>query len=374
MMKQYFADRLFDGHTMLESVLFSVDRGRITSLLQNASLSSFSEAEHFTGLVTPGFVDVQVNGGGGVQFNDKPSVATLLTMAEAHRQFGTTSMMPTIITDDIAVMQKAADAQAQAHAKDPACFVGIHFEGPHLSQAKKGMHSSEYLRSISDQELALFSRKDIGRVMVTVAPETVSVADINKLIALGVIVSLGHTNATFDQASEAFTAGATGATHLYNAMSPLTSREPGVVGSALYHEHVYCGLINDTHHVHPASIALAMRLKGADKTMLITDAMAPAGSDIDYFVYQGETVYQQGKTLNLADGTLAGSNLTMIEAVRNTHHIVGINVPDTLQMATSTPAAFLQHQQIGQLRPGAWANFLVLDEKLSLTSVNTAHP
>lgn len=373
-MTDYFADTLFDGHTLLHNVLFSEDKGVITTFTPDTSPATTQHATHLAGLVAPGFVDIQVNGGGGVQFNDKPSADTLRTMVRAHRQFGTTSMLPTIITDDIDIMRRGADAVANVHAADPSGIVGIHFEGPHLSQAKKGMHSDAHLRPLTDAEMTLFCRKDIGQVMVTVAPEAVSCEQINALVLAGVIVSVGHTNATFEQCMAAFDAGATGATHLFNAMSPLTSRAPGVVGAALYHDNVYCGLINDTHHVHPASAALAIRAKGAQKIMLITDAMAPAGSDIDYFVYQGVNVYQRGETLNLEDGTLAGSNLTMAEAVRNTRDVVGVDAWATLQMATSTPSAFLNNPQIGHLNVGAWANFVVLDDDFRLTSVAAACP
>lgn len=370
-MTDYFADTLFDGRTLLNNVLFSEDKGVITAFTPDASKADTQNATHLAGLIVPGFVDIQVNGGGGVQFNDKPSADTLHIMTRAHRQYGTTSMLPTIITDDIDIMRQGADAVADVHAANPSGVVGIHFEGPHLSQAKKGMHSDAHLRPLTDAEMTLFSRKDIGQVMVTVAPEAVSCEQIKALVSAGVIVSVGHTNATFEQCMAAFEAGATGATHLFNAMSPLTSRAPGVVGAALYHDSVYCGLINDTHHVHPASAAVAIRAKGTDKTMLITDAMAPAGSDIDYFVYQGVNVYQRGETLNLEDGTLAGSNLTMAEAVQNTHRVVGTDLYAALQMATATPSDFLRNPGIGRLAEGAWANFVLLDDNLRVTNVTS---
>lgn len=363
-MSDFFCSTLFDGTHLLQDVRFTVHDGYISTLTANAQAGN---AEQLTGLVCPGYIDVQVNGGGGEQFNHNPTAACLAQMAKAHLAHGTTSLLPTVITDDIAIMQQAADAVAAAHRQQPGCFVGIHFEGPHLSSAKKGMHSARHLRAISAPEMALFTRKDLGQVMVTVAPEQVSPSQIAELVGQNVIVSVGHTNASFEQCNEAFSAGATGATHLFNAMSGLSSREPGVVGSALYNEHIYCGLIIDNAHVHPASATLAIRLKGPQHIMLITDAMAPAASDTDHFMYQGETVFKQNGTLNLADGTLAGSVLTMDEAVMNTHQLAGISREHALQMATATPATFLGLSNIGRLAPGYIGNFLTLDDTLKIT-------
>ncbi|MBU2979928.1 N-acetylglucosamine-6-phosphate deacetylase [Alteromonas sp. C1M14] len=364
-MTRYFASQLFDGYSLLNNMRFEVENGRITRLVSHASAE---DAIPLDGLVMPAMVDIQVNGCGGVQFNDAPTVDTLKQMANAFLTTGTGSLMPTLITDDLAVMKQGADAIAQARQWDPIAIPGVHFEGPHLSTAKKGMHSNQYIRELGAEEFALFTRKDLGTVMVTVAPETVSTADIRRLTDAGVIVSVGHTNATAEACFAAFDAGASSATHLYNAMSPLTGREPGTVGAALYRNDIYCGLIVDHQHLHPVSATLAIRLKGDEKLMLITDAMAPAASDQDHFYYQGVKVLRQGPALKLEDGTLAGSVLTQQEAIQNTHFDLGFPLDSTLKMATATPAHFLGlSNTIGTLKEGAQANWLTLDKKLAIT-------
>ena len=365
-MKSYFAKLLFDGFSFHSNVRFEVINNRVTTFCSGSEDESNAKVIHE--LVIPAMVDVQVNGGGGVQFNETPTLSTLKQMAEAFLKVGTGSLMPTIITDDIDVMNKGADAIALGHKWDPGAIPGVHFEGPHLSITKKGMHSSKHIRSLSDKELALFTRNDLGKVIVTLAPEAVSTSDIETLTNAGVIVSIGHTNATSQDCFAAFDAGATGATHLFNAMSPFTSREPGVVGASLYRDDVYCGLIVDHHHVHPVSAKLAIKLKGDKRLMLITDAMAPAASDVDHFVYQGVKVIRKNNALRLNDGTLAGSLLTMEEAIQHTHFDLSIDLQATLKMATSTPASFIKSDaNIGTLRTGSFANFITLNKDLRVT-------
>ncbi|WP_218353277.1 N-acetylglucosamine-6-phosphate deacetylase [Alteromonas lipotrueiana] len=363
-MTDFFCPLLFDGTTMHHNVRFSVNEGRISAFLPN---SDAADTTVLAGLVCPGFIDTQVNGGGGVQFNDQPTFGCLQQMATAHARHGTSSLLPTVITDDIEVMQQAANAQAKAHHHAPSRFVGIHFEGPHLSDAKKGMHSARHLRALGDNEMAIFCRGDLGRVLLTIAPEMVTPEQISTLVAHNVIVSVGHTNATFEQCRQAFAAGATGATHLFNAMSAFTSREPGVVGASLYHDTVYCGLIMDFAHVHPISASLAIAQKTAQKMMLVTDAMGPAASDSDHFFYQGKKVQKQEGTLKLSDGTLAGSVLTMDIAVKNAASLANVTPEQALMMATHTPARFLRLTDIGQLNENSYANFVCLDDNLQLT-------
>ncbi|MCH1917844.1 N-acetylglucosamine-6-phosphate deacetylase [Shewanella sp. A3A] len=364
-MTQYLVERLFDGNEWLAQVLLTIDNGRISAMTPD---SQASDATALRGTLVAGLVDVQVNGGGGVQFNQAPSVATLAQMAQAHLACGTTSMMPTLITDKFEVMQQGADAIAAYRKQYPhGSIVGVHFEGPHLSLAKKGMHSADCIRQITRQDIDIFCRQDLGQVLLTVAPETVSPAMITELTEAGVIVSLGHSDASAEQCLAAFAAGATGTTHLFNAMSQLTGRSPGLVGAALDSEQVYCGLIVDHHHVHPLNSRLAIKVKGEQRLMLITDAMAPVGSDIDHFFYQGVKVYRQQNRLTLDNGTIAGSVLSMIEAVQNTHNDLGFALAQTLNMASKTPATFLGlEQQLGQLQPGCVANMLLLNDQLAI--------
>lgn len=365
MFQQFYCELFFDGSTMRSNVLLSITDGRVSRLDEGDIPAN---AERLYGVVCPGFIDVQVNGGGGVQFNLAPTLDTLKIMSEAHCDFGTTSLMPTLITDDVETMLQGADAISQAlkNALVPQ-VVGVHFEGPHLSTAKKGMHSATHIRPLGEREKAIFTRKDLGQVMVTVAPETVNEHDIRELVNAGVIVSLGHSNADYETACQALEAGASGFTHLYNAMSGLASRAPGMVGAALQHDTAFAGLIVDHLHVHPASASLAIKVKGETRLMLVTDAMAHAASDLVEFDYLGATVTRHGNKLTLADGTLAGSSLTMIEAVKHTHFDLQQSLESTLKMATQTPAAFLKlSKDIGSLGVGSCANFLQLDDSLSI--------
>ena len=330
-----------------------------------------AEKQHgFSGYLIPGYIDTQVNGGGGVLLNQQPDLAAIKAMSNAHLRFGTTGMLPTVITDNADVMQHSADAIAEAIEPGMSNILGIHFEGPFLSKAKKGVHEERLIRVPTDTEIATVTRKDIGEVMVTLAPECVELSLIQELVSEGVLVSLGHTNANFEQVNEAIAVGATGFTHLYNAMSPLTSREPGVVGAALLAKDAYCGLIVDHHHVHKDSAKIAINLKGWERTMLVTDAMAHVGSDLDTLPFFDTEILRQGSKLTTPSGTLAGSCLDMHGAVLNTHKDLGIALADAVAMASHTPAAFLGlGDSMGALAPGKRANALLLDESLALQQV-----
>ena len=352
---------------ILENQTVSIQHGIIHTI---RSATQQEQASLHKGTLIPGYIDTQVNGGGGVLFNQAPTYQTLKTMASAHLQFGTTSMMPTLITDCYEVMVAAADAVSQAIALNHPNIEGIHFEGPFLSTPKKGIHDARYIRSPSDKELALICRKDLGKVMVTLAPENVSTSLIKELVAEGVIVSIGHTNATYEQACDAINAGASGFTHLYNAMSAFTSRAPGVVGAALLNESAYCGLIVDHQHVHPKSAALAIKTKGANRVMLVTDAMAHVGSSINKLAFFDTEIHRQGNKLTTPDGTLAGSCLDMHRALLNVCHDLHISLLDASTMASTTPATLLGIQQrVGSIAQGQKANVLLIDENDQLNKV-----
>ncbi|MCF6435141.1 N-acetylglucosamine-6-phosphate deacetylase [Pseudoalteromonas sp. MMG022] len=357
----YRASKLFDGFDFKENICFAVKNGKICFDVDACSDS----IKTLSGLVVPGFVDVQVNGGGGAFFNAQQSTACLDKMVSAHGQFGSTALMPTLITDKVDVMKAAADATAQALAQKQKGIVGIHFEGPHLSYPKKGTHSEQYIRPISEQEFAIYARQDIGIKMVTLAPETVPLDDIKRLVALGVKVSIGHSNADFDTTMAALRVGADGFTHLFNAMSAFTSREPGVVGAALWDDNSWCGLIVDGHHVHSASAKLAIRTKQRGKVMLVTDAMPPVGTnDMEFDFFDGRKVIRTGDRLNSTTGELAGSVLDMASAVRNTVNDLDVSLGESLRMASLYPAQYLGLKGKGHLLQGADADFVVLDEQL----------
>ena len=363
--KRFHAKRLFDGQAFLDDQVLTIVDGQIMAIDQDISNSDVT----VNGLVAPGYIDLQVNGGGGALFNDSPSVDNLKIIMSAHAKFGTTAMMPTLITDKVEVMQQAAEAIAQAIDEAVPGIIGIHFEGPHLSVEKKGTHCADYIRPISDAEWKILSRQDIGEIIVTLAPETVSTEDVNRMVKLGVKVCLGHTNADYQTAQQAIDAGASGFTHLFNAMSPLQGREPGVVGAALLNNHTSCGLIVDGFHVDYASCKLAIQAKPQGKVFLVTDAMPPVGTDQTQFALYDRTVYVDNGKLTSTTGELAGSSLDMASAVKNTHQKLGIELSESMRMASLYPAQYLyQNQSVirGELTPGKQADMVVLNDDLSV--------
>ena len=298
------------------------------------------------GIITPGFVDLQVNGGGGVMFNDDQSVDALRTIAQAHATSGTCAILPTLITDSPARTRAAIDAVENAIVQNISGVVGIHLEGPHLSVARKGAHDPHLIRAMTDEDLALMlhAANRLANVMVTVAPENTTNAQIKAMADAGIVVSLGHTDADADICHSAFDAGAKCVTHLFNAMSQLGNREPGLVGATLAREDVYAGLIADAIHVHPATIQVALAAKpNSDRIFLVTDAMATAGSDIESFTINGREVYRKNSRLTLADGTLAGADLEMPRALSVMLQQVGDSVKNAVARATATPAGLLRN-------------------------------
>ena len=362
---RFHAQRLFDGQAFLDDRVLTIVDGKITDIDQDLSKVDVVA----TGLVVPGYIDLQVNGGGGILFNDSPSVDNLKLIMAAHARFGTTAMMPTLITDTFEVMQQAADAIAQAISEGVPGIVGVHFEGPHLSVEKKGTHCADYIRPLSTDEWQILSRQDIGQVIVTLAPETVSNDDVKRMVELGIKVCLGHTNADYQTTQQAIDAGASGFTHLFNAMSPLQGREPGVVGAALLNNNTSCGLIVDGFHVDYASCKLAIQAKPQGKIFLVTDAMPPVGTDLTQFALYDRIVYVDNGKLTSTTGELAGSSLDMASAVKNTHQMLGIELGEAIRMASLYPAQYLyQNQTIirGELIQGKQADMVVLNDDLSV--------
>lgn len=359
-----YAPKLFDGQYFHDEQVITIAAGKIVAIDQDKDdIDIFAD-----GLVAPGYIDLQVNGGGGVLFNDSPSIEKLETIMLAHAKFGTTGMMPTLITDKLEVMKQAADVVAQAISQKMPGVLGIHFEGPHLSISKKGTHSAEHIRPITDAEWKILTRKDIGRIIVTLAPEVVSLEDISRMVELGIIVCLGHSNADFATAQKAVDAGARGFTHLFNAMSPLQGREPGVVGCALLNDHTQAGLIVDGHHVDYASCRLAIKTKPQGGVFLVTDAMPPVGTEMTEFPLYDRMVYLEQGKLTSTTGELAGSSLDMATAVKNTHTKLGISLAESLKMASLYPAQFLfgQQQGYGTINVGNQADFIVINDDLSI--------
>ena len=357
------AGRLFDGQSFLDNHVLTISAGKVTAIDHDiTNVDCVVE-----GLVVPGFIDLQVNGGGGALFNRQPSLSNIQTIMTAHAQFGTTAMLPTLITDKVAVMAQAADAIALAITENVPGILGIHFEGPHLSVAKKGAHSADYIRKITDAEWQVLSRKDLGQIVVTLAPETVAVEDITRMVNLGIKVCLGHSNADFNTAQKALDAGADGFTHLFNAMSPIQGREAGVTGCALLNDNSSCGLIVDGHHVDYASCKLALKTKPAGKVFLVTDAMPPVGTNDSEFAFFDRTVFLDQGKLTSTTGELAGSVLDMATAVKNAHLALKLPLDEALRMGSLYPADYInQAQKRGLLTVGSEADFVVLNDDLSV--------
>lgn len=361
----YIADRLFDGHQMHQNVPVTVDG----DIFEGLHTSAGAEEVRLKGTIVPGYIDVQVNGGGGALFNADPTIDALHRIFSAHSRFGTTGMMPTFITGDLADMKRAADAVAAAIRHGSNGILGVHFEGPHLSPAKKGTHTVSYIRPLGDDEMEIYAREDLGIRKVTVAPDMVSPKQIKALVDMGVIVSLGHSGADYETAKAALDAGASCFTHLFNAMSPFEGRRPGMVGAALLDEDSWCGLIVDNLHVHADSARVALKAKTRGKVILVTDAMPPVGSHEAEFVLLGEKVTRTGNALRASEGQLAGSVLDMEGAVRNTVRSLGVDLDEALRMASLYPAEFLGiADKVGSIAAGKKADFLLLDEGLKVQS------
>ena len=320
--------------------------------------------------LAPGFVDVQVNGGGGVLFNDSPVKSTLETIAKAHRAFGTTALLPTFITDSRDKMLAARMAVDRALADGVPGILGVHFEGPFLDDRKTGAHEPAFVRDASKEDLDTMFSGGLGVTLVTAAACRLGGGVLEDLLQRGARVSLGHCASDQAEASDAFRRGATGVTHLFNAMSPLGSRAPGLVGAALAADSVFAGIILDGIHVDFVAARAAYRALGPDRMMLVTDAVQPVGSDITEFQLGGRAVrFEDGRCLN-EDGVLAGSALDMASAVRNAVHGMGAPLVHALRMASHTPAAFIGLAgELGLLAPGRRANLVALDADLEVTCV-----
>lgn len=326
------------------------------SIPSDASNGDFIDLEN--DFLLPGFIDVQVNGGGGLLFNDDPSGETAFKIAAAHRAFGTTSLLPTLISDDLAKVEQAITAIDAEVGKNTPGIAGVHIEGPFLNVEKRGIHDARKLRELSDEAIAILTAAEHAQVVVTLAPERVKPVQIARLVESGVKVCIGHTNATFDETREAIAAGATGFTHLFNAMSSMRSRDPGVIPAAL-ESSAYCGVIVDGKHVHPAMLRLALRGKSDRRLMLVTDAMPVVGADADHFQLNGRRIFLKDGVCVAADGTLAGTALSMIGAVRNAMSMLELGIGEASAMASRIPASFLGvADRAGAIAAGRRADFV----------------
>lgn len=371
LLKQAFAFtqvEFFQQDQRRQGLAVVIDAGKIAAILPEQELPSdlvTIDCQHQ--LLAAGFIDTQVNGGGGVMFNEQPSAQGIKAIVQGHWSGGTTSLLPTLITDSSQTMQQAVQAVGETLHSTDLGVLGVHLEGPHLSVLRRGVHSVDYIRPFDAVTESLLKQLPAEHYVLTIAPEQQVKGTICRIAEQGIRVSIGHTTATYEQMRAAIEEGASAVTHLYNAMTPITGREPGVVGAALEDDRVYCGIIIDNYHLHPTTAKLAIAQKTRGKIMLVTDAMATVGSTQKSFRLYGETIYEVAGRCAKADGTLAGSALDMAGAVRNCVQSVGIALPEALRMASLYPANFMGvAHRLGRIEVGYQADLVLLNAQLGV--------
>jgi N-acetylglucosamine-6-phosphate deacetylase len=366
--------RIFDGDAWHDGAALIVRGGEVEGIVAADTIPvGIETVETGGGILAPGFVDLQVNGGGGVMLNDHPDVASIERICRAHASFGTTALLPTLITDTPEITAAAIAAGTEAARQSVPGFLGLHLEGPHLSLARKGAHDPALIRPMTDADQAalIAGRAHLPVLLTTVAPESVDPQRVAALAQGGIVVSLGHSNAAYGTVGAFIAAGASVVTHLFIAMSQIGNREPGLAGAAIDSGALFAGLIADGIHVDPATIGIALRAKrGPAKIFLVTDAMATIGTDMKSFTLNGRTIHRKDGRLTLADGTLAGADLDMISAVRFVHRVIGLDLGEALRMASLYPAmAVGQSHRIGRLAKGMAANIVSLSDDLDVRGV-----
>jgi N-acetylglucosamine-6-phosphate deacetylase len=368
-MQAFINAQILTGEDFQSGLAMLVSHRRIVDIVPDSDARLNRLQRHDLGgeYLVPGFIDCQVNGGGGVLFNDAPFVDTIRRIGAAHSQFGTTGFLPTLISDDRCVMRSAISAVDAAISAGVPGVLGIHLEGPYLAPERRGIHDAAKFQVPDANDVELLASLMHCKTLVTIAPERVPESVIRQLQARGVMIAAGHTAADYAAMSRALAAGVRGFTHLFNAMTPLGSREPGAVGAALEDRHSWCGIIVDGQHVHPAALRVALHAKPRGKVFLVTDAMPPVGSTQTEFVLNGESIScKNGRCVN-DQGTLAGSCLDMASAVRNSVEQLGVALAEAVRMASTYPAAFLGLEAThGKLAAEYAADFAVLSEQITV--------
>ncbi len=354
---------VFDGESFHENYSVILRGERIESIVptreRDAGLSALTLSQ---GILAPGFIDLQVNGGGGLMLNNAPCGETVAKIALAHRGCGTTALLPTVMSDSREVMQSAVDAAREAQRLGHSGVLGLHIEGPFFEPRRRGAHRADHIRQLTPEDLTWLGSIDDLRLMLTLAPEHCTPADLSRLRDSHILLCAGHTEASFAQINAAVEHGLTGITHLYNAMSQITPREPGAVGAALHNDRLWVSVIADGHHVHPANIRSAFRAKPPGHMVLVSDAMATVGAEQDSFMlYEESLTVQDGRLVN-GDGVLAGSAIGLIDAVKFATENVGIELADCLRMASRYPARILGlDNRLGRIAPHFRADLVHFD-------------
>ena len=359
--------KIYTGSDVLTDHAVVIENELIKKVCPISELPEGIEVRDLDGAnLSPGFIDLQLNGCGGVMLNDEITADTMQIMHKANLKSGCTSFLPTLITSSDEDMRAVITAAREYHNQYQNQSLGLHLEGPYLNVAKKGIHSVDHIRKSDSEMIKLICENSDLVAKVTLAPELNDPEHIERLRKAGVVVSIGHTNATYAEARQGFESGITFATHLFNAMTPMVGREPGVVGAIYDTPEVYAGIIADGFHVDYANIRIAHKIKG-EKLVLVTDATAPAGADMEYFIFVGKKVYyRDGKCVD-ENGTLGGSALTMIEAVQNTVEHAGIALDEALRMATLYPATAIGvESKLGRIKKGMVANLAVFDRDFNV--------
>lgn len=355
---------IFDGESVHEHKAVLIEGEHIVAVVDPEQVPADIGASYDLegGTLIPGFIDLQVNGGGGVLFTAAPTVDSLRTIGAAHRQYGTTGFLPTLISTRFDVMREAVSAVAEAIAIGTPGVLGLHLEGPFLSPERKGVHDAGKFCQLDQTGLDILTSLQVGSTVVTLAPELTSPQMISRLVEEGVIVCGGHSGATYAQTRDALAHGLSGFTHLYNAMTPLQSREPGMVGAALEDDDSWFGIIADGHHIHPAAFSVAVAAKKRGGALLVTDAMPTVGSPDTSFILDGKTIVASEGRVTNAEGTLAGSDLNMLSAVNNAAEFARLDWFEAVRMASLYPARALGlERELGAIRPGFRASLLALD-------------
>lgn len=363
------AKRIFDGEKFLSNKVVIINNARIEKIVNIEEISDIEVIDYKNHIIAPAFIDLQLNGCGGVLFNDDISEKTLEIMHQTNLAFGTTSFLPTLITTTDDEIKKAVKVALAFHEKYPYNVIGIHIEGPYISKIKKGIHNADFMKEIPNEMvnfLVDYAKKI--PIKITMAPEENSIDKIKHLVSGGVKVSIGHSNADYDTAKKGISVGMNLATHLFNAMSPFEGRSPNVVGAVLDSPSVYSGIIIDGYHVDYASIALVKEIK-KDKLYMVTDATTPMGTNLEEFQLAGQTIYvKNGKCVN-KDGTLAGADIDMMSSVANAVLHANISLKESLRMASLYPAiAIGQDYHLGRIAKDYIANIVVFNDDFKVHS------
>jgi N-acetylglucosamine-6-phosphate deacetylase len=371
-MRVFYGARIFDGERLHDDRALVIEGASIQALTRFEDRPrDGAQVDLGGGILSPGFIDWQINGGGGVLFNANPTVEGIAAIAAAHRSAGVTAFLPTVVTDAPRVLTQALGAAREAHERVLGAL-GIHVEGPFIDLNRKGVHPPEFIRPMLEQDADALIATRAGVMVVTLAPASVRLQFVKRLAKAGIIVSLGHSDAGAEEAQAVFDAGASAVTHLYNAMSQLSSRAPGVVGATLADPRIICGLIADGEHAHALAYRVALAAKGPQGVALVSDAMSPAAGGPDVFELQGRRMTRVGNKLIAEDGTLAGAAITIRDAVDYVVNVLNIPLADALTMATLTPARMLRvDDRIGRLKPGHRADLVHLTDDLQVAEVWT---